>query len=166
MYCIGVGVCKIFFGKGFVGLRSGSTSGTGFFEFWRWVEEWVEETSPNEEPDSTDSASAISSSACSSSSTSSPCSILSTPSSGVTRRFNFGDSSFAGVDLGRGIGSGVDSDRGLLRWVRDPERRRCLAADGNDLCPDIVLNSSCTTSTAVLMGLRVTDYKEKSDGAF
>ena len=70
------------------------------------------------------------------------------------------------MDLGRGIGSGVDSDRGLLRWVRDPERRRCLAVDGDDLYPDIVLNGSCTMSTAVLMGLRVADYKEKSDGAF
>lgn len=68
--------------------------------------------------------------------------MLSTPSSGVTRPLRAGGSSFAGVDLGRGIRSGVNNDSGRLRWVRDPERRRCLVIGGEDLCPGIVLDES------------------------
>lgn len=142
-------MCKIFLGKGFVGLRSGGTFGTDFFEVLGWVKELVEEASP-EESDTTDSSAAISSSATSSS-TSSPWSMLSTPSSVVFCWLNLG-SSFAGVDLGRGIRSGVDNDNGLLRWVRDPERRRCLVIDGDTLCPDITLNDSCTMYTVVPVG--------------
>lgn len=153
MYCMdGVGVCKFFFGKGFVGLCSGDTFGSDFFELLRRVKEWVEEASPDEEPDSRDTTSAISSSACSSSSTSNPWSMLSTPSSGVSLRLNFGGSSFAGVDLGRGIGSVADSNSGLLRWVRDPERRRCLVIGDDGSRPDIVLNDSCAMSTVELVG--------------
>ena len=65
MYCmgVGVGVGKFFLGKGFVGLRSGGAPGTVLFEFL-WCEKRVEEASPDEEPDSTDSASVTSSSAC------------------------------------------------------------------------------------------------------
>lgn len=91
--------------------------------------------------------------------------MLSTPSSGVSRRLNFGGSSLAGVDLGRGIGSAVNSDNGLLRWVRDPERRRCLVTGGDGSRLDIVLNDSCTTSTVELTGWGDGFQREKSDGA-
>jgi len=64
--------------------------------------------------------------------------------------------------LGRGIRSGVGSERGLFRWVGDPERRRCFEIDGDGLCPGIVLNDFFTMSAVDLMGKLVVDYGKVS----